>query len=117
MDTNDKLVRSLFDAIDARDWDILCRLFTTDLRYDRPGFQPIRGVTGLVHFYRNERGIAAGEHAIERILTDHEHGFCWGRFTGRSYRGEPLDELFADWYLFDDERIRARRSFFYRPAI
>ncbi|MFC0105200.1 nuclear transport factor 2 family protein [Kibdelosporangium aridum] len=113
----DHLVQRLLKVIDLRDWDQLGTLVTDDVRYDRPGYPTIHGVAQLLDFYRHTRVIADGRHKLESLLTDQTQGFCWGSFEGISRSGEPLFELFADWYVFEADRICRRRSFFYKPAI
>lgn len=71
----------------------------------------------LLAFYEHTRVIAGGTHHLESLLTDDKQGFCWGTFVGVSHSGATLSETFADWYEFDGDRVRRRRSFFYRPAI
>lgn len=114
----DEVVRRLLTVVDLRDWPLLGTLVSEDVRYDRPGYPTITGVAELLRFYEHTRMIAGGEHRLDRLLTDETQGFCWGEFTGVSRGGEPLSEVFADWYEFTpDGRVRQRRSFFFRPAI
>jgi ketosteroid isomerase-like protein len=117
MSKQDDLVRRLLTVIDLRDWRELATLVTEDVRYDRPGYPTIDGHVEFMRFYRHTRIIADGKHRLESLLTAPTHGFCWGVFEGVSRGGEPLCELFADWYEFDGDRVRLRRSFFFRPGI
>ncbi len=117
MSKHDDLVRRLLTVIDLRDWRELATLVTEDVRYDRPGYPTLDGVAEFLDFYRHTRMIAGGEHRLESLLTAPTHGFCWGVFEGVSHSGEPLSELFADWYEFTGEQVCRRRSFFFRPAI
>ena len=114
----ENFVVDLFHKIDARDWDALPSSFAEDVVYERPGYPPLVGVEALMRFYRHERVIASGAHELERVVLDGECGACWGRLVGRHRDGSPLDERFADVYTLDDRgRIKARRSYFFRPAI
>lgn len=110
-------VHELFRRIDARDWEGLAASLHPEVVYERPGYEPLVGRERVLRFYREERVIAAGEHRLDRVLTDAESGACWGRFVGVHRDGSDIDERFADVYLLQDGRIRTRRSFFFRPAI
>ncbi len=117
MNAHDELVRRFLSVIDARDWAELAALVTADVVYDRPGYRTLCGVDEFMDFYRNVRVIARGRHRLDSLLTDASTGFCWGHFDGADRAGEPITELFADWYRFEDGKVRERRTFFYRPAI
>jgi len=114
---HDDLVRRLLTVIDLADWSALAELVTEDICYDRPGYPTIRGVRELLEFYRHTRIVGSGKHQLDQLLTDDTQGFCWGSFVGVSRSGQPIDEVFADWYAFAEHRISRRRSFFFRPAI
>lgn len=113
----ESLVTELFSIIDAARWDDLGRVFAEDCEYDRPGYEPLRGLARIERFYRVERVIASGCHHVLHIVSDLEAAACWGRFTGTSRSGEALDEQFADTYTVRDGRIVGRRTYFFRPAI
>jgi ketosteroid isomerase-like protein len=70
-----------------------------------------------LHFYREVRVIAAGEHRLEHLVCNDTCGASWGRFVGRHSDGSGLDERFADVYTFADGKIVTRASYFFRPAI
>lgn len=117
MTNRDELIHGLLSVIDRRDWHELGRLVTDDICYDRPGYATIRGVADFLEFYRHVRIVADGMHKIERLLTNETQGFCWGRFEGMSKSGTGISATFADWYEFDGDRVRRRRTFFYQPSI
>jgi len=109
--------RRMFSAIDAQQFDTLHEFFTSDVVYERPGYPPIRGLPALEHFYRNVRIIDSGCHDLWHVVGDPVAAACWGRFTGRSRQGDPLDERFADVYELRDGKIALRATHFYRAAI
>ncbi|GHE54057.1 hypothetical protein GCM10018785_24400 [Streptomyces longispororuber] len=111
------LVTELFTIIDAARWDDLGLVFAEDCVYDRPGYDPLRGLAEIEHFYRVERVVATGHHQVRHVVSDLETAACWGRFTGTSRTGAPLDEQFSDAYTVRDGKIISRRTYFYRPAI
>lgn len=113
---NHDFVRSMFRAIDLRDWAALASHLHSELRYDRPGFPPLIGREQVLHFYREIRAIQ-GSHAIEAVVIDGDHGASWGRFVGAKSDGTPLDLQYADCYGFRDGLLSRRKSFFYVPQV
>lgn len=111
------IISHLFRAIDQRDWAAFRELFDPEVVYERPGYPPLAGMDRLLRFYAEERIIVSGQHYIEQIVIDDQHGACWGRFVGVTKDGSPADELFTDVYTFAEGKIKARRSYFFRPAI
>lgn len=110
-------VHELFRVIDSRDFDRLREICHPDVVYERPGYEPFRGIDRLLQFYRDERIIASGAHHLTAVLASGTHGACWGRFLGLHRNGAPLDVEFADTYELEDGRIRRRKSFFYQPSV
>jgi hypothetical protein len=106
------LVRSIFRAIDARDWGSLADYFHPELRYQRPGFPTLEGRDEVLRFFREIRAIH-GSHQIEGIAIDGDQGAHWGRFVGAKMDGTPVDVEYADWYRFRDGLLWRRKSFFY----
>lgn len=113
----EEFVHNLFHQIDTRNWDALSQFFCSDVVYERPGYEPLRGFDRLMKFYKEERVICGGEHLLEHIVMDEGRGACWGRFVGTHKNGSLIDERFADAYTFKDGKIHTRRSFFFRPAV
>lgn len=111
------LIRLLFSAVDSCDWEKLASLFHPEVIYERPGYQQFKGLDRLLQFYRYERVLDKGRHLIDHVVTDGCNGACWGRFVGTKKDGSLVDELFVDVYTFEGERIKTRRSYFFRPAI
>jgi ketosteroid isomerase-like protein len=114
---SNELFEELFLAVDSSDWKKLAEIFDAEIVYERPGYDPIVGLERLLQFYRSERVIAGGKHQIEHAVVDGNYGACWGRFVGVKKDGSQVDELFADVYTFNEGKIRARRTHFYRPAV
>jgi hypothetical protein len=61
--------------------------------------------------------IAEGTHQLASVVVEGDRAACWGRFVGRHRDGADIDVSFADFYELRNGRIRARRSFFYQPAV
>ena len=113
----DTIVHELFDAIDSNRWERLPELFDAEVVYERPGYEPFRGLERLDRFYREERVIASGRHHLTGVVVGDGQAACWGRFVGVHRDGSPLDVDFADTYELADGRIRLRKTFFFRPAV
>lgn len=110
-------VRDMFDAIDGRRFDELPRFFHPDIVYSRPGFDPIRGLEALDHFYRHVRPISSGAHRVDRLVADGSVAVAMGVFLGTLRDGSPTYEPFADSYEFRNGMVAERHTFFFRPAI
>jgi ketosteroid isomerase-like protein len=113
----DGLVSDLFQIIDGGRWDDLGLVFAEDCVYRRPGYEALVGLTEIEHFYRHERIVDTGSHAVEGVVSGLGAAACWGRFSGRGRDGRMLDEGFADTYLVRDGLIVCRCTYFYRPAM
>ena len=111
------IIRQLFEIVDARCWDDLVLVFHPDVVYERPGYDPLSGFGAVDDFYRNRRVLARGSHIVEGIAVEGDKGAAWGRFVGAKHDDTPVDERWADVYTFDDNKIRTRRSHFFRPAV
>ena len=114
--TNESVIR-LFNAIDSSDWETLKTLFHEDVVYERPGYPPFTGRDRVLQFYKSERIIASGKHHLDQIVVDDKSGACWGHFVGTLKSGQKVDERFADVYSYEDGKIKARSSYFFRPAV
>jgi ketosteroid isomerase-like protein len=112
-----RLIQTMFDSIDRRQWDRLPDFFTDDVLYERPGYPPIVGIDQLARFYRDVRIVASGRHELLQIMVDGSTAACAGRFVGRDRSGQALDERFADVYTLRQGKVATRISHFYRPAI
>ena len=111
------VIRRLFSAVDSSDWHDLTNVFHPNVVYERPGYPQFRGIEQLLQFYRYERVLSQGQHQIEQVVVEASKAACWGRFSGIRKDGTPVDELFADVYMFEGRMIVWRRSHFFRPAV
>lgn len=115
--TEQQLIKTLFTAVDSRDWNLLVQCFDQSIIYERPGYHPFMGLDELLNFYQHERIIASGKHHIEHIVIDNNWGACWGQFIGTHKNGSQINERFADVYSFANGKFKTRRSYFFRPAV
>jgi ketosteroid isomerase-like protein len=112
-----EVIRHLFEIVDARRWDDLELVFHPHVVYERPGYDPLTGFKAVDDFYRNRRVLARGNHLVEGIAVEGSYGAAWGRFVGAKHDGTAVDERWADVYTFEDNKVRTRRSHFFRPAV
>jgi ketosteroid isomerase-like protein len=113
----ERVVTTLYRNIDDGAWHNLHLVFSDDIVYERPGYEPLIGWERVEKFYRHERVIASGRHSLEHIVIKGCSGACWGRFIGEHKNGTPINEGFADTFTFENVRIKTRRSFFFTPVI
>jgi ketosteroid isomerase-like protein len=101
-------VRSYYERVDAGDNDGLLALFADDVVYDRPGQDAIEGIDAMERFYREERPLSDGEHALEVVVVEGNTAAVRGRFEGR--QGDDRVAFgFADFHTFDETGLIARR--------
>ena len=110
------LIQGMFRSIDARDWSTLQHVFAEEVVYERPGYEPIRGLEALMHFYREVRIIASGTHALEGVIEQSGSAAAWGRFQGTCRDGLALDERFVDVYANSGGGIVSPVTSFHRPG-
>ncbi|ADY26088.1 hypothetical protein Deipr_0932 [Deinococcus proteolyticus MRP] len=111
------LVARLFEVIDSRDFGALGEVFALDAVYERPGYSPLEGLERLTTFYRDERIIASGAHQVEDVASGEGVVISRGVFTGKSRKGDDLNERFADVYRVEGGKIQRRTTYFFRAAI
>ena len=114
---NENSIVGMFAAVDSRNWSNLPMYFAGEVVYERPGYDPIRGINDLVDFYANRRIIASGRHELDSVVINADAGAVWGRFLGKSRSGDSLDVRFADTYVFSNGVILRRVSFFFTPLV
>lgn len=110
-------IQALFSAIDQGKFETLSDFFAPRIVYERPGYQALRGLEAVLHFYRHVRIVKSGRHKLARVVVGPDAAACWGRFTGTSRDGQVLDERFADVYELTEGLIVHRTTYFFRGAI
>ncbi|MFC7518448.1 nuclear transport factor 2 family protein [Herbaspirillum sp. GCM10030257] len=118
-DKLEHIVLCMFNSIDASDWTALDAYFHPHIEYRRPGYEAIQGLEQLHVFYERTRIVKSGRHTINTLLCDPEApSVCvTGAFSGVDKSGRDLDVRFCDVYLFQDEKIIRRETFFSVPAV
>lgn len=111
-----KQILDMFAAVDARDWSAYAAFYDSDIRYERPGMEPLLGVDALMHYYRHERPLARTTHHLDRVVVEDDAAACWGQAEGEMVDGTPFTRRFAEVYLFVDGRIAFRRTHFFESG-
>ncbi|WP_243709764.1 nuclear transport factor 2 family protein [Micromonospora sp. 15K316] len=107
-----------YSLVDSGDVPALVDLFTDDVTYHRPGYQPIVGRDAFERFYRAVRMIREGEHIVDTLLADDAKVAVHGRFHGVLHDGKDVDLRFADFFVVEDDgRISRRDTFFFAPLV
>lgn len=109
-------VHEYYDAVDADRIDDLLDLFADDVVYDRPGQPPIEGKVDLEAFYREDRPLEDGRHAVHDVLVDGSRAAVRGTFSGVQ-DGERVEFGFADVHVFEDGRIAKRYTYTDRDTV
>jgi steroid Delta-isomerase len=111
-------VRRYYALVDDNDTDGLLALFSPDAEYRRPGYEPLVGRERIEEFYRSERVIADGRHAIEELVSAGGTAAVRGSFSGTLRDGAPVEAGFADFFRFaPDGRFAGRTTYFYAPLV
>ena len=111
-------VRRYYALVDADDVTALIGLFAPDARYHRPGYQPLTGRDELERFYREDRVIAKGAHAVTAIVAAGRDVAVQGEFSGVLRDGRETSLRFADFFSFGADGLIARRdTFFFTPLV
>ena len=118
MDGNDpeSVVRRYYDLVDAERYDDLVALFAEDVRYERPGQEPIEGRDALRTFYEEGRPLDDGAHEVHDVIVDGGTVAVRGTFSGRQ-DGERVAFGFADVHEFDGGSIACRHTFTDRDEV
>ena len=87
--------RRMFAAIDAGDLAALPDFDAAACVYWRPGFDPVRGIDALMHFYTDVRPIAEGLHRLDAVVEANSHAAVHGRFAGTLRNGASVEVMSA----------------------
>ncbi|MCF3122468.1 nuclear transport factor 2 family protein [Streptomyces arenae] len=113
-----RLAERYYELVDRNDIPGLVSLFTADAVYERPGYPPLNGIAELERFYRQDRVIESGKHALREIVVDGELIAVHGDFEGRLKNGKDVAVRFADFFrVGPDGRFRRRDTYFFSPQV
>jgi ketosteroid isomerase-like protein len=111
-------VRKYYELVDSGDTNGLIELFAPDTRYYRPGYPPLVGHEAVERFYREERLIKEGTHALAMVVETGRDVAVHGEFTGVLRNGRQVSVRFADFFsLGSDDRFVRRDTFFFAPLV
>lgn len=111
-------VRQVYERVDSGDLQGLSALFSDDVVYRRPGYEPMVGRAELDRFYQQERIIDEGVHTPDAIVENGGEVAVHGRFAGRLKDGRQVELRFADFFTTGaDGRFSRRDTFFFAPLV
>lgn len=109
-------VRRYYRLVDDDAYEDLVELFAPDIRYERPGQDPIEGRDALRRFYLEGRPLSEGRHEVHAVLVDEDSVAVRGTFSGRQ-QGRPVSFGFADFHEFEDGLIARRYTYTDRDTL
>ena len=109
-------VRRYYDLVDAGEYEKLVALFASDVVYERPGQEAIRGREALRAFYEDGRPLSDGSHDLHSVVRDGDTVAVRGTFEGEQ-GGETVSFGFADFHEFVDGEIARRYTFTDRDEV
>lgn len=104
-------INRYYEAVDAKDLDSLFSLFHEKIVYVR-GQQHIEGMEAFKGFYNETRPISDGKHVIDQTYIEPPESCVRGHFVGVLKDGTKVKIDFADFFLFEDEQIIWRKTYF-----
>jgi steroid Delta-isomerase len=111
-------VRRFYDYVDSDNVTALVELFTEDCEYYRPGYPPRTGRAELATFYRDERVIRSGAHALTALIADGSNVAAHGRFDGELRSGVNVSIRFADFFEMAGDGLFSRRyTYYFAPLV
>lgn len=111
------LAGRLYSTVDAGNFASMRSFYTEDILYERPGYEPVRGIEQLINFYTSVRMIESGHHRLTRVSGCDREWFCEGVFEGRLKNGSTVGASFVDSMVLEEDRIAERRTYFYSPLV
>src|SRR5258708_33446689 len=103
---------AMFKAVDAGDWSTLRRFYADECVYERPGFEAIAGLEALIQFYESVRPIRSGIHSLNHVVEEKDSVTASGKFDGTLRTGTAIQLQLMDLYIFDQNKILFRNTFF-----
>ncbi|MFD7612811.1 nuclear transport factor 2 family protein [Streptomyces sp. NPDC059828] len=114
----EKRIHHYYELVDAGDVPGLVELFAPEAVYRRPGYEPLVGRAALERFYREDRVIKEGRHALSAALVQEDGAAVHGTFEGTLHNGREVSLRFADFFTFSaDGAFRTRDTFFFAPLV
>lgn len=110
----ERIIRTLYEAIELGNIDALGECFHEQAIYRRPGAAPIVGRGRIVDYYRSVRAIATTRIIVETVVAQGDQAVAMGLVEGRGRDGQPVHEQFADRYEFAGGLVTRRTTYFFR---
>ncbi len=102
------LMKVMLEAIDTERWGQLGQLFAEAATYRAPGFETMVGRSAIIRYYEVTRQIASGLHTIDHLIQEGNQVASFGRFSGTTRMGNPVEAGFADHCLLESGLIQSR---------
>ncbi len=115
MMTKNNWVSQFFETIDAKNWGKLKTLLDTNVIYERPGYETMKGRNSVMEFYTEKRAIKVGSHIIQDVYIHDNKIICNGSFSGMSNDNTKLQVEFCDIYLCNYPSLIYRKTYFFIP--
>lgn len=116
--SNATRVRRYYELVDAGDIPGLVQLFSPDIEYHRPGYEPLVGRSALEDFYRGQRVIKEGRHTLTSLVVSGDNVAVQGRFAGTLHDGRYLTLRFADFFhIASGGKFSRRDTYFFQPSV
>lgn len=113
-----RAVQRYYEALDADDLEAVLEVFSGDVLYRRPGYDPIVGVDQLRGYYTSDRKLALGRHLVRDVLVDGQRAAAHGMYEGRLKGGDRTAVGFAAFFVFDGNgRVAEHTTYFFSPAV
>ena len=112
MEDLEKLVKKYYAAVDGKDLDTLFSVFSDNIVYKRPGYEPIEGMEKFREFYRGNRVIREGHHTLSNIIVMEPYVVVEGEFNGILKDGSKSHTTFVDVYTFSNGKAVKRHTYF-----
>ena len=112
MEELEKIVRKYYNAVDNNDLETLFSVFSDNIVYKRPGYDPIIGMKDFMDFYRSNRIIREGHHTLFNIIVHEPYVIVEGEFKGILKDGTESYTKFVDVYTFSGNKAVKRHTYF-----
>jgi len=112
MDNPEELVKKYYKAVDENDLNTLFSVFSDDIIYERPGYEPLKGMKDFQNFYKSNRIIKEGHHTLKNIIVKEPYVIVEGEFNGILKNGNKSYTKFVDVYTFKDGKAYRRHTYF-----
>ncbi len=114
----EELIQRYYTLVDVGNIAGLVQLIDVEAVYRRPGYEPLVGRQALERFYREERIIESGSHALATTVIEGCRAAVQGSFVGTLRDGRRVSLRFADFFTLSRRgTFSSRETFFFSPLV